>query len=101
MVVIYGRNRAWAAYFGGWVWSVESVGTGQHTFPPPRPRVRRPRPSSDLVSPESSLGGHGVLVRYAVSVLMVGLSYGARNILSYAGHMTQIFLAFIGSPIIP
>ena len=29
-----------------------------------------------------------------VSVLMVGLSYGARNVLSYTRHIRQNFLAF-------
>ena len=36
-----------------------------------------------------------------VSVLIIGLSYGARNVLSYTGHMMQSFLAFRDSPVIP
>ena len=36
-----------------------------------------------------------------VSVLIVGLSYGARNILSYTRHMMHNFLPFRDSPIIP
>ena len=39
--------------------------------------------------------------RPRVSVLTVGLSYGARNILSYTRHMMQNFLPFRDSPIIP
>ena len=36
-----------------------------------------------------------------VSVLVVGLSYGARNVLSYNRRLMQNFLAFIDSPILP
>ena len=36
-----------------------------------------------------------------VSVLIVGLSFGARNVLSYTRRMMQNFLAFRDSPIIP
>ena len=36
-----------------------------------------------------------------VSVLIVGQSYGARNVLSYNQCMMQNFLAFRDSPIIP
>ena len=39
--------------------------------------------------------------REIVSVLIVGLSYGARNVLSYTRGMMQNFLAFRDSPIIP
>ena len=39
--------------------------------------------------------------QYVVSVLIVGLSYGARNVLSYTRHRMQHFLAFRDSPIIP
>ena len=38
---------------------------------------------------------------HLVSVLIVGLSYGAGNVLSYNRHMFQEFLAFRDSPIIP
>ena len=36
-----------------------------------------------------------------VSVLIVGPSYGARNVLSYTRRRIQNFLAFRDSPIIP
>ena len=39
--------------------------------------------------------------REIVSVLIVGLFYGARNVLSYTRHKIQNVLAFIDSPIIP
>ena len=38
---------------------------------------------------------------YTVSVLIVGLSYEARNVLSYTRRRMQNFLAFRDSPIIP
>ena len=39
--------------------------------------------------------------RSLVSVLIVGLSYGARNVISSTRCMMQHFLAFRDSPIIP
>ena len=35
------------------------------------------------------------------SILIVGLSYGARNVLSYTRGMMQSFIAFQDSPTIP
>ena len=42
-----------------------------------------------------------VAARQVVSVLIVGWSYGARNVLSYTRRMMQHFLPFRDSPIIP
>ena len=55
--------------------------------------------SSVLMFPFSLAKEEGANV--LVSVLIVGLSYGARNVLSYTRCMMQNFLAFRDSPIIP
>ena len=39
--------------------------------------------------------------KHLVSVLIVGLSYGARNVISYTRRLMQNFLACRNSPIIP
>ena len=51
--------------------------------------LRRPRPSLCVVP------------QFVVSVLIVGLSYGARNVLSHTRCMMENFLAFRDCPIIP
>ena len=65
---------------------------------PPLPDVSG-RPREDTITTRHS-GAHSLLPP-VVSVLIVTLSYGARNVLSYTRHMMQNSLAFRDSPIIP
>ena len=65
---------------------------------PPLPDVSG-RPREDTITTRDS-GAHSLLPP-VVSVLIVTLSYGARNVLSYTKHMMQNSLAFRDSPLIP
>ena len=66
-----------------------------------RPSVRNGNQNCDDIN---SRNGDSLLQiassREVVSILIVGLSCGARNVLSYTRHMVQNFLAFGDSPII-
>ena len=57
--------------------------------------------SAGLMAPSGFGNGIDPDFDWLVSVLIVGLSYGARNVLSYTKHMLQNCLAFRDSPIIP